>query len=255
MAKAITVVAGKVTAAAVKEAAQAIVATKLPATTETSGAVAVLEKPATKKVKPTGKTKARAEAAQTEESTISVLEAVKATGVNLRSQMVDKKDRAVATTAAIDVLIGVGLGERAKGFGPIVRQVLIGLLKVKLGVKTVKRDQITAKNLQAVLGVKDFTKNAKAALATYLKSFDGKEVGEATIKARGHNTELANRWIDADMGEVYETALKVICTLGGTVHFDGISMPVDRALGVAFGRNITASELFKAKEKSVSKAK
>jgi hypothetical protein len=139
----------------------------------------------------------------------------------------------------------------------MVRQVILRLMGGKLSVKSVKRDQITADEIKAVLSVPTFAAQAKASLTSYVAGLKS-EVSDATIESRKANAELAQKWIDAGMHETYLVALQIICNLGGQVSFTTdkgtISMPLNRALGVAFGRSITASELRRSDSKGVTKA-
>lgn len=209
------------------------------------------KKPVTKK-----SAKERASIAEVNEHDIQVLDNIKAMSTNLRDPKVKPADRKIAVSAAIAIMIGVGLGTRSKGFGPFVRAVINRLLGGMLGIKTVGRDKFTAQDLLKVLAVPNFKQQAIAALKTYLAGLKA-DAAATTLESRGKHAERAKEWINGDLHESYATALKVVMQLGGQVNFKGdkgvISMPLDRALGVAFGRNITAAELAKSTEKSVTK--
>lgn len=232
-----------------------------------SGGVATLSPPRTRQKgpkqakgnnKPTAKksAKERANIAEVAENDIRVLDHIKAMSTNLRDPKVKPAERKIAVTAAIAIMIGVGLGTRSKGFGPFVRAVVNRLLGGMLGVKIVNRDKFSAKDLLKVLEVATFKKQALDALKTYIAGLKA-DAAATTLEARGKHAERAKAWINGDLHESYATALKVVMQLGGQVNFAGekgvISMPLDRALGVAFGRNITAAELAKSPEKSVTK--
>jgi hypothetical protein len=229
-----------------------------------TGGVATLVKPAKsrkvkqpKGTKPKGKSaKEKAEIAEVDEAQIVVLDNIRKLGLNVRDKSVKPADRKVAVAAAIAVMIGVGLGQKSLGYGPIVRAVLTRLLGGLLGIKVVGRDKISAKDVLKVLEMPKFAEQASAALTTYLAGLKA-DASENTLTSRGKNAERAKAWITGGLNEVYATSLKVVMSLGGQVNFTGdkgtISMPLDRALGVAFGRSITAAELAKAPEKSVTK--
>jgi hypothetical protein len=247
-------------------ALNAAAAAALNGGTSDASSVAVMERPVkvkkapaakpVKEVKPKVTAKVKAAAAEVSEADVLVLDNIRKMSINVRSAEVKPEDRKIAVAAAISIMVGVGLGERSKGYGPHVRAVLTRLLGGKLGSKTVNRDKISAKDVIEICEAGTFKEQAAKALDTYLAGLKP-DAGEATLATRAKNAEQAKRWVTAGLNTTYATALKVILTLGGQVNFGTdkgtISMPVDRALGVAFGRSITASELAKAGEKGVTK--
>jgi hypothetical protein len=173
---------------------------------------------------------------------IAVLDQVEASGVNLRSPEVPAAQRTITQQAALTVCEGVGLGNKSGGYGPLTRSTMIAMVKVHLNKKVAKREDITADNLEAILTDKDFQAKANVALTKHLEGLKS-DVTADTVVARTKNAALAKKWIDTGMHASYLAAIRALKDLGGQAHFGKISMPLNRALGVAFGRNITAAEL------------
>lgn len=194
-------------------------------------------------------------AAGVDPAAVQVLETLKKSGKHIKDSSISKAERKAVKASAMDILVGVGLGERSGGHGPIVRQVMVVGLKDMLKVNVVRKDMITADNLLKLLKLDTFETAAPAHLTSYLTGLKD-DVSENTLETRKDNAEKAKKWVNGGMFKHYATAMEAVIALGREVHFTTdtgvISMPLDRALGVAFGRNITAAELMKA-EKSVHK--
>lgn len=201
--------------------------------------------------------KVQADAAGVDPATVQALKAFEAGGKHIKDSSISKPERQLVKQSAMEVLIGVGLGDKSQGYGPVVRQVMILGLKDMLKLTSIKKDLITADNLLKLIKLDTFAADAPKHLAKYQEGLKA-DVAEATLGIRKANAGRAKKWIDAGMFSNYATALETVIQLGRQAEFrtdmGTITMPLDRALGVAFGRNITASELMKANEKQVVKA-
>src|ERR1035437_9340133 len=179
-------------------------------------------------------------------------------GKNLRDSTISKRERKAAHVAAVENCLAIGLGEKAAGHGPITRSVLLRMAKSTFNLKSVQIANINSVTLRAILGDINFKANAHAALAAHLADLQaraakvtaktGKETSATTLETRTENVAKAKKWIDAGMNAVYLQSLTVIEQLGNRITISGIALPVDRLLGVAFGKNITASELLKGSD-------
>jgi len=200
--------------------------------------------------------KAQADAAGVDPATVQALKAFEAGGKHIKDSSISKPERQLVKQSAMEVLIGVGLGDKSQGYGPVVRQVMILGLKDMLKLTSIKKDLITADNLLQLIKLDTFAADAPKHLAKYQEGLKA-DVGETTIATRKANAGRAKKWIDSGMFTHYATALETVVQLGRQAEFRTelgvITMPLDRALGVAFGRSITASELMKANDKQIVK--
>lgn len=191
-----------------------------------------------------------------------------AIGKNLRDSQVSKQERKVVKDASLDIAMGVGLGESAEtndeqvGYGPMTRTLIIKMMKTTITKgKAVKITDLSRINIQKVLGLPNFAAVAAATLDAYLLELEalavsrGKTPAQTTLDARKANAELTRTWIKNGLNTVYSQALDNLTQFGGQIPFgNGVTMPLDRALGVAFGRNITASELYRSNNVKPTKA-
>lgn len=240
---------------------------------DTGGTTAVLEapvatpstgrKPSKKKGRGKGvgqiaPTSERAEVTAANPNSVAALDAIMDSGQRLDDPNIPAPVRAIAVEAAMAILISVGLGQKSGGAGPMLRQVI----KIELAKdgNPVSKTTITRARLIECMSRADFQTSALATLDAYLTGNLDKHklkmenLSEATLDARKGNSALARQWLTAGTHKSYIDSLNGVWEMGDQCHFDSISMPLDRALAVAFGSNITASELFRAKTRSMSKS-
>jgi hypothetical protein len=179
---------------------------------------------------------------------LAALEHVENNDVNLRDPTISKQDRSLTRDTAIEVCIQIGLGNKSGGFGPMVRSVISILLRDRLKKKVASRDDFTAENIEAVLTLEDFQSSAANVLADYVTGLK-QDAAETTLKYRDRNHKLAIAWIETGMHASYLAALRVLKQLGNRVQFgkgeSAVDLPLNDALAIAYGRNLTASVLLK----------
>jgi outer membrane biosynthesis protein TonB len=186
-------------------------------------------------------------------------------GKHMRDSKISKEERKAAHVAAVETALAIGLGERAAGYGPIIRSVILRMVKGTFNLKSVQIQSVNSATIRAILSDATFKTKAITALEEHLADVKeraakllaktGRETSATTLETRAENTEKARKWINGGLNESYLQSLVVIEQLGNRVTLNGIAIPIDRLLGVAFGKNITAGELFKhASTAQVSKA-
>jgi hypothetical protein len=240
-------------AAAQDNAADTSVATLPAPSTTTAPAATAVEVKRVRKPRAKGKGQVapaaeRAELVQQDGNAVTAaaiekLDDIAANDVNLRSPEVKPEDRKVSKETALMVAMQVGLGNKSGGAGPMIRSDIAWAMKGVLNKKTLKREDFTAASLTVLLSLPDCQDRLRKAHTEHLAELEKHEVTDDTKVARGKQAAFASKWIEAGMHASYLTGIQVLVNLGGQVQFGKIAMPLDRALGVAFGRNITAAEL------------
>jgi hypothetical protein len=197
------------------------------------------------------KTKAaKARAIGLDEQSARMLADAAALGHRLRDPAVSKAERQAAKKAAMRAMMALGLAPKSEGHGPMVRATLNRLMAAELGEKVVKRDQIAVELVLRVLTGKAVKRDGLKALDVYAKALKP-DVSADTIKARKANFALAKLWFEGGGPKVYADALRVIKGLGGQVLWSKGTISLDRAMGLALGRNITAAEVAKDEQLSI----
>ncbi len=216
------------------------------------GGVAVLEQPGTT-IAALPEAAAAKDLGVSEAGLRAVKDAAKS-GVNLRDAKTSKAQREAVKQGSLEILLGVGLGAKSQGYGPIVQRVIIITIGQACGIKRVSTADITAANVIKALTTKTVATDLPANLATYIKELEAKTnkdgsakvVSKDTADTRAKNLKLAQSWVAIGMHKSYVSAIKNVIKLGGSINTPVIhgmmTLPVDRALGMAFGRSITASE-------------
>lgn len=219
-------------------------AAALVAAASSAGGVAVMEAPDPQLTQDLGVSTAG----------LAALNAAEQSGADIRSSKVSKKERKLVKQGAVEVLLAVGLGQRSQGYGPILRQVIIKGLKATTGGKRIGIKDITADALVTYLSRKGIAEEMAEILTTHMDGLETEDVAATTIEQRTKNLVLAKAWIAAKMAKTYVTALKTVIKLGSQVTFTiehgTMTLPLNRALGVAYGRSISAAELFRAAHKT-----
>lgn len=177
-------------------------------------------------------------------------------GKKLRDPKIAKKERKAVNHSAVQVLLSVGLGEQASGYGPILRQVMLKLVKSTFNLKSVKVESLNTSTIKAVLSASDFASRATAMLDQHVLELElrsektvakgGHATSAATLKARDLNTRKAQTWITSGLNKIYLRSMDVVCEMGGQITIGGITMPFDRLLAISFGKSINAIELYRA---------
>jgi hypothetical protein len=180
--------------------------------------------------------------------------------VNVHDSTLNHDQRKFLRHASLDVLTGVGLGNKSGGYGPYVRTVVIALLGVllgkteslKTGRRTVTKEEITQVSIRSVLCLADFQVQALATLAKHLAGLKPDASGDA-LKTRTKNEKLAKDWITTGMHASYVTAIDKIGEFGGECDLgNGIKMPLDWALRLSYGRNLTAKDANKSNKEAMA---
>ena len=208
----------------------------------------------------------------TDSGTTAVLDAAAATvraGTSLRNPAISKANRKLANLAAAKTVFALGLGAgaapkpknvgtmpkpstKATGHGPICRQVVKRTIANIHGKETVSGTDIDPQIVINVLSRKDFATQAKITLKVILDELavsdaKRKEAGEvvkpSTLANRARNIALANAWIKDLAFRAYMKAVIVLADLGQGLSWHGGQITLTRAMGLAFGRNISAAEL------------
>jgi len=205
------------------------------------------------------KTKAQAKAADVATmdntqlgSIILAAAGLRANGTSLRSPKLSKDERQLALSSSARHLMEVSLGQKRGGAGPLAKRVMIVMMAQKLTaltgktVKVVQKPQVTADLVLGILSDKAFVEKAKATLDQLVKSLpaivgDDKDKVKARKAERDKNRMLAMDWLTSGRWQVYRAAVEN-CKDLTNVTYDKVCMPVNRALGVGFGKPITASE-------------
>jgi len=202
--------------------------------------------------------------------TRSILKAIGTTKVG-RGSKISKKERTAVHAACLDMLMGLGLGEtnqvndESVGFGPLTRIVCIHLVKdllqkVDPKITTVQVSHLNETNLRSVLSMPNLAKVGNDKLDLYLAKLattaatKGRVISSATAKTRVRNEKLARKFLSSGVAAEMITALDKIVELGKEVRYGQVRLPLDRAIGVALGRSIGASELFKTDSREIVKA-
>ena len=202
-------------------------------------------------------------------SDVAVLEQAEhtmAAGVKLDSPKVPKKDRKAAIIAAVKVVLALGLGANAKsdkkahGHGHITRLILKRLLAKAFGKELTAKEDIDPQVVIDLLNREGFAKDGLAELGLYLDertkadaelAGKGRKVSEDTRVARLKGSNLTKAWFDQAGFKVYSTSLKVITQARVGINWNGNSIKLSRAMGLALGKNVTAAEVANAAQLGV----
>jgi hypothetical protein len=208
----------------------------------------------------------------TTDSNVAVLDAAAAVvrgGTSLKSPKISKANRKLANkTALVEVLaLGLGAGAEPKpkkdgtmskpsskvaGHGSICRQTVKMVVGNIHGSETVRGTDIDPQIVINVLSRKDFATQGKVALKVIedkLAKSDAerKAAGEiikpSTLASRAKNIALTNAWLKNLGFRSYMKAVIVLADLGSGVTWSGGQITLSRAMGLAFGRGISAAEL------------